>query len=139
MLLSTLLLTVSSFSQTGIQNNGVVDLENSVILTEFQAKQVIVDLLKGDKAQEQVDSLSHIVSIQNDLIIKSDSLSITLNRSLAISDELLRNAQEQIETDRLLQERLQGTIRKNRAYAIGFGCTTAVAVSVLILNLIRGK
>lgn len=76
MLFLTLILSLSSFSQTGTVSSISKDTTRIVLSTEV-ARKVALDLVKGDRAQEQVLELQKIVDRQSNLILNKDS-TITL-------------------------------------------------------------
>lgn len=97
------------------------------------------DLLEGDKAKEQVRSLEEYLGNQKEIIESQDSLILNLNQKLTLESLRFQELEKQQIQNKLFQERLQGQVKAARGYAIGFGCTSAVVTTVLVLFLVGGK
>lgn len=103
------------------------------------AKQVAFDLVEGDIAKEAVDSLQGCIGIQKEIISLQDSTITTLERNILLEKQVVSGLEADIQRNLVLQEQLRGKVDKNRAYAVGFGCSTAVAVAGTILIFLLGS
>lgn len=113
------------------------DTTHLVLSTEV-ARKVAVDLVTGDKAREQVISLEESLGIQKEIISEQDSLLTISEQRLLIVSQSLQSAENQLQQNALLQERLEGQLSKSRAYAVGFGCSTIAAIAGIIAILVVG-
>lgn len=130
-----LILSLSSFSWNATAQ--IRDTSYVILPTEI-ARQVAIDLVEGDAAKEKVINLEESLRIQKEIITEQDSLLTVSEKRYLVSQQVLQGVQKQLRQDEVLQERLEGKVKTNRAYAIGFGCTTALSIAGIVAILVLG-
>jgi len=100
------------------------------------ARKVAVDLVEGDLAKEQVDTLTKVVSVQQEMIL-GQSAQISALEGQIETQKLLLNYSEAESLDRLravedLNRQLQRQQRLSTGLRIG-GVTVAVGLGLLLL------
>lgn len=94
LLIITLLLSLTAFSQTAINANKVITISRGITLSHNTAKRVAVDLVRGDSAIAELQATQSLLALKDRKIVKQDSLINTytnqlflLNKQIDIYDE----------------------------------------------------
>lgn len=108
--------------------------DSCVVLPVEVARKVAVDLVKGDETRELLDSMKVSLNLHKDLIKSQDSTINVLEQVNIAQTKVISGYELQVEQSKRLQEQLKTKADKNKAYAIGFGCSTLVAILALIFG-----
>lgn len=133
--LTLTLIWISSF-QIGIAQ--IRDTTQIVLSTEV-ARKVAEDLIEGDKAKQEVVLLDEYINLQRESLSYQDSVILSLERNSVIQQEMMKRWEAELNQSLIIQESLRGVAEKNKAYAICFGSTAALAVAGIITILCVGK
>lgn len=131
LLIATILVTLTGFSQTVTKQDTIVPLKVPI------AKLVIKDLIKGDGALLQVSELNKVIIMKDDqinLYKQKDSLKDEKikNLDLIISKKDEQFSLERAKSESLLKE-LKGQRRKTFFYKVG-SFVGVIATSMLLLK-----
>lgn len=130
----TVILSWNSFSQTVTESKDTT----GIILTTTVARQVAVDLLEGDRAEEEVNLLNQEVDTLKQIVALQDSLGILKDNKIAALNKVLELQFVEDKENLRKLENLNKELRKQTALKTVFEVTTGISVIALIVSLILG-
>ena len=131
MLMSLLLMSLPSFSQTATPTDSIVRLEVPIV------KLVIKDLVTFDGTLLELNETKRLLELSNGKLVLKDEVITTLNSKILNLETIIQKKDEQFNLEReksnQLQKELKGQRRKTFLYKVGtfvgIGLTTFLAVS----------
>jgi len=136
LLMSLVLVTYSSFSQT-VTNQNPIQADTIVPLKVPTAKLVIKDLLKGDGAIIELEELQKVIILTNEKIALKDTIIYTLNSKITNLDYIIKQKEEQFKLEREKSESLLKEIKAERRKTFLYKVGTyvgLVATGVLLVK-----
>ncbi len=122
-LMSLLLVTLTSFSQTVTNQITKAPTDTIVPLSVQTAKLVIKDLIKGDGAIIEVQELQKVIKLTNEKVVLKDSIIGILNSKISNLDYIINQKDEQFGLERQKSEslikELKSEKRKTFLYKVG--------------------
>ena len=136
-LMSLLLVTLTSFSQSVTNQPPKVQTDTIVGLSVPTAKLVIKDLIKGDGAILQLEETNKVLKLTNEKLVLKDSIISILNSKVSNLDYIISQKDTQFGLERqksesLLKE-LKAEKRKSFLYKIG-SYVGIVATGILLVK-----
>ena len=132
LLIISVMISWSSFSQTGIEE----DSSKTIQLTNPIAKLVVKDLIKGDAASDEVKAMQKILTVTNDKLLTQSDLVSNLKLQVNTFQRIIDQKDEQFDTQKQLQDDLESALKKanrqKKLYQIG----SAVGVAAILLNVL---
>jgi len=132
LLIISVMISWSSFSQTGIEE----DSSKTIQLTNPIAKLVVKDLIKGDAASDEVKAMQKILTVTNDKLLTQSDLVSNLKLQVTTFQRIIDQKDEQFDTQKQLQDDLESALKKanrqKKLYQIG----SAVGVAAILLNVL---
>lgn len=107
-----------------------------IVLTKPVARLVIKDLVTGDAAARQLESMQQILKITNDKLLTQSDLVVNLKSQVLNYQKIIEQKDNQFKTQEQLSKDLQKALKKERRtkklYQIGSLIGAAAIVSKLV-------
>ena len=132
-LLITLIVSCNVFSQN-------VTVGNSCVVLQIDtARMVASELVEKDMLEEQSRILRDSLGILKEINAEQDSTIIIYEQQKILFSLEFREYEKRLQEDLVLQEKLKHQIKLNKAWAIGLGGTTTLAIVTTVLALTLRK
>lgn len=128
-LISLVLLSWSSFSQTGIERDSIVSLKVPI------AKLVIKDLLKGDGDKVELIELNKILELTQEKVKLKDSVITTLDFKVNNLQTIILTKDEQFRLQEELSKKLHKELKaeKTKTFIYKLGAGAGAVATILLL------